>query len=149
MPSSKEKSIKMITKDKISSVSSGNAVRKGRRKRKVRTKTTLDGATTPNIEEIELGTVDSASIESKSPNKTPIVDNNQSDDSSKCAFKSGENDSDENVSAKRTKGIVDANDAGSQSVVLPNKKSDDQENKEKEKSDNALSHDESESVKPT
>ena len=72
---------------------------------------------------------------------------NNSDDSCKHPSKSKENDSAVDVSANRTEGIVDANDAASQSVVLPNKKSDDQENEEKENSDNASSHDKSESVK--
>jgi hypothetical protein len=72
---------------------------------------------------------------------------NKSDDSSKCASKSGENDCDKDARAKRTEGIVEANDDGYQSVVLSNKKSDDQENEEKKNSNDASSHDESASVK--
>ena len=147
MPTSKEKTKKVAAKDKISIVSTEKEIRRQPRKRKSRGKKTLDDTTIPNTEESELGTVNDASAESKSPNKTPIGDNNKSDDSSKCASKSGENDSDKKGSAKRTKGIVDANDAGSQSIVLSNKTSDDQENEEKENSDNASSHDESASVK--
>ena len=82
----------------------------------------LDDATTTNTDEIELGTVDDAFAESKSPNKTSIGDNNKNDDSSKCASKSGENNSDEDGRAKCTEGIVDANDDGSQSAVLSKKK---------------------------
>ena len=46
---------------------------------------------------------------------------NNSDDSCKCPSKSKENDSDVDVSTNCNEGIVDANDAGSQSVVLPKK----------------------------
>ena len=56
---------------------------------------------------------------------------NSSGDSCKRVSKSGENDSDVEVSANDTEGIVDTNDAGYQSVVLTNKLGDDQENEEK------------------
>ena len=56
---------------------------------------------------------------------------NSSGDSCKRVSKSGENDSDVEVSANDTECIVDTNDAGYQSVVLTKKLGDDQENEEK------------------
>ena len=114
----------MATKDNFSSVSSADAVPKPIRKRKYWWDKKPDDAATPNIEESESGAVDNALVESKSTKNTPIGDSNDCDDSGKCASKSREKNSEENVSPKSTKGGVDINDPVSESAGLPNENSD-------------------------